>query len=60
MWEGIDIDQDTKSDTTWLADDMTNSLLIWVTDGSYNHKKARDLSDIGWIILVIIPSAWCR
>ena len=29
---------------------MTNRSLIWVTDGSYNRKKARDLSGVGWII----------
>ena len=40
MWEGIDDEQDTNSDTTWLAEGMTNSLLIWVTEGSYNRKKA--------------------
>ena len=50
MWEGINNDQETKSDTTWLADGMTNSLLIWVTDGSYNQKKVWDLSGVGWII----------
>ena len=52
MWEKIDTDQDTTSETTWLADGMTNSLLIWVTDGSYNQKKEQDLSSIGWIILL--------
>ncbi len=29
---------------------MTHNLLIWVTDGSYDRKKARDLSGVGWII----------
>jgi hypothetical protein len=28
---------------------MRNYLLIWVTDGSYNRKKAKELSGIGWI-----------
>ncbi len=50
MWEGIDDDQDTKSDMTWIAEGMTHNLLIWVTDGSYDRKKAQDLSDVGWII----------
>jgi hypothetical protein len=50
MWEGIDNDQDTKSDMTWIAEGMTHNLLIWVTDGSYVRKKARDLSGVGWII----------
>ena len=50
MWEGIDDGQDTKSDTTWIAEGMTHNLLIWVTDCSYDRKKARDLSGVGWII----------
>jgi hypothetical protein len=50
MWEGIDNDQDKKSDMSWKAEGMTHNSLIWVTDGSYNRKKARDLSGVGWII----------
>ena len=29
---------------------MRHNLLIWVTDGSYDRKKAQDLSCVGWII----------
>jgi hypothetical protein len=29
---------------------MKNYTLIWVTDGSYNRKKAIDLCGVGWII----------
>ena len=47
MWEGIDNDQDKKSDMSWKAEGMTHNSLIWVTDGSYNRKKARDLSGVG-------------
>ncbi len=50
MWEGIDDDQDTKSDMTWIAEGMTHNLLIWVTDSSYDRKKAQHLSRVGWII----------
>ncbi len=50
MWEGIDDDQDTKLDMTWIAEGMTHNSLIWVTDDSYDRKKARDLSGVGWII----------
>ena len=50
MWEGIDNDHDKKSDMSWRAKGMTHNSLIWVTDGSYNRKKARDLSGVGWII----------
>ena len=50
MWDGIDNDQDTKSDTTWISEGMTHYLLIWVADGSWGRKKAQDLSSVGWII----------
>ncbi len=50
MWEGIDDDQTTKGDVTWIAEGMRNNLLIWVTDGSYDRKKAKELGGIGWII----------
>ena len=29
---------------------MRNNLLIWVTNGSYDRKKAKELIGIGWII----------
>jgi hypothetical protein len=29
---------------------MTKGSLIWTTDGSYNRKKAVDISGAGWII----------
>jgi hypothetical protein len=50
MWERIDEDQATKEDVTCLAEGMRNNMLIWVTDGSYNRKKAKELSGVGWII----------
>jgi hypothetical protein len=50
MWDGIDDDQATKGDVTWIAEGMKNNLLTWVTDGSYNRKKAKELSGVGWII----------
>jgi hypothetical protein len=50
MWEGIDGDQETKEDATWIANGMRHNSLIWVTDGSHNKKKASDLSGVGWII----------
>jgi hypothetical protein len=50
MWERIENDQETKEDATWIANGMRHNLLIWVTDGSYNRKKASNLSGVGWII----------
>jgi hypothetical protein len=50
MWDGIDNAQTTEGDVTWIAEGMKNNLLIWVTDGSYDRKKAKELSGVGWII----------
>jgi hypothetical protein len=50
MWEGIDKDQAPKEDVTLIAESMRNNTLIWVTDGSYDRKKAKELSGDGWII----------
>ncbi len=50
MWEGIDEDQTTKEDVTWIVEGMRNNTLIWVTDGSYDRKKAKEPSRAGWII----------
>jgi hypothetical protein len=50
MWEGIDATQQTKTDTTWIAMGMKGRTLIWMTDMSYNRKRANDLSGVGWII----------
>ncbi len=46
MWEGIDDDQTTKRDVTWIAEGMRNNLLIWVADCSYDRKKAMELSGL--------------
>jgi hypothetical protein len=48
-WEGIDEDQATKEDVTWIVEGVKNNTLIWVTDGSYDRKKAKNLSGVGWI-----------
>jgi hypothetical protein len=50
MWEGIDATQQTKADTTWIAAGMKGGTLIWMTDGSYNRKRANNLSGVDWII----------
>jgi hypothetical protein len=50
MCEGIDEDHATKVDVTWIAEGMQNNTLIWATGGSYNRKKAKELSGVGWII----------
>jgi hypothetical protein len=50
MWEGMEAGKDSPDDISWMADGLKNSSLIWVTDGSYDRKKAKDLCGIGWII----------
>jgi hypothetical protein len=55
-WEGNWMWQDIKNlgkpidNMQWVADRMTAGTLIWTTDGSYDRKRAADLSGVGWII----------
>ena len=50
MWEGIDENQPTKHELTWIVEGMRNRTLRWVTDGSYNRKIAEKISGVGWVI----------
>jgi hypothetical protein len=50
MWEGVEPGKDLPQDMLWVAEGLTNGSLIWVTDGSYDRKKAIDLCSVGWII----------
>jgi hypothetical protein len=51
MWEDIDSGAHSKDNISGIiAEEMMKGLLIWTTDGSYNRKKAVDLSGVGWII----------
>jgi hypothetical protein len=50
MWEGIEDGQATKRDLSWLVEGMRSNSLLWVTDGSYDRKRAPTLSGVGWII----------
>ncbi len=50
MWEGIEAGKGSPYDMLWVAEGMKNNTLLWVTDGSYDRKKAIDLSGVGWII----------
>ncbi len=43
MWEGIEAGQGLPYNMTWVAEGMKSYTLIWVTDGSYDRKKAIDL-----------------
>ncbi len=50
MWEGVEPGNGSPLDMSWVADGLTLGSLIWVTNGSYNRKRASDLSGVGWII----------
>jgi hypothetical protein len=50
MWQAISNGNKPKDDMHWVADGMMAGSLIWTTDGSYDRKKAADLSEVGWII----------
>ena len=46
MWSGLTLPEDVL----WVAQAMAAGTLICVTDGSYDRKKARDLSGAGYVI----------
>jgi hypothetical protein len=49
MWEVIEV-KGTPADISWILDGLKNGSLIWVTDRSYDRKKAKDLCGVGWMI----------
>ena len=46
MWSGLS----PTEDVSWIAQAMTTGTLVCVADGSYDRKKARDLSGAGYVI----------
>ncbi len=50
MWEGIEASKRLPYNMSRVAEGMKNNTLLWVTDGSYDRKKAIDLSRVGRII----------
>jgi hypothetical protein len=65
MWEGIEEGQVTKSKLSWLVQGMKSNSLLWVTDGSYDRKRASIISGVGWIIFcqhtckhLVVGSFW--
>ena len=44
MWESVEPGNGSLSDMSWIANGLTLGFLIWVTNGSYNRKRASDLS----------------
>jgi hypothetical protein len=58
MWDDTDSGAHTKDNISRIVEGMTKGSLIWMTDGSYNRKKAVDISRAGWIIFCI--NTGCR
>ena len=50
MWESIDDSQQSKHNLSWLVEGMQLNTLTWVTDGSYDRKRASELCGVGWVI----------
>jgi hypothetical protein len=50
MWEDIDTSQEAAKDLEWIAKGLRKNSLVWTTDGSYDRKRAPDLSAVGWIV----------
>jgi hypothetical protein len=50
MWCNMVNGDKSKDNMQWVAEGMTAGTLIWTTDGSYDRKRAADLSGAGWII----------
>ena len=46
MWSGLTM----PDDPTWIAQALANGTLICVTDGSYDRRKAKDLSGAGYVL----------
>jgi hypothetical protein len=50
MWRNINIVNKAKDNIQWIAEGMTAGTLVWITDGSYDRKRAADLLGVGWIV----------
>ena len=48
----IEAGKDSSYNMSWVAEGMTNNLLVWAMDGSYDRKKVIDLCRVGWILFV--------
>ncbi len=47
MWEEINAGTHLKDNLKQIAEGMANRTLIWTKDGSYDRKKAANLSGMG-------------
>ena len=60
MWGRVYYDDPAAQDLRWLIDGMKNGTLIWVTDGSYDRKRATCISGAGWIIYCTVSGRLLR
>ena len=44
MWESLHLDQTSHTDQSWLIQAIKKDTAIWVTDGSYDRKRAPTIS----------------
>ena len=47
MWEVVEGD---KEDMAWLVEAAIKGTAIWTADGSYDRKRAPEVSGVGWIV----------
>lgn len=49
MWKNLHLD--TSDSVEWLLTALEHGSLLWVTDGSYDGKRAPDISGAGWVVV---------
>ena len=49
-WESLHLDETSHKDLLWLIRVIKNDTAIWVTDGSYDWKRAPTISVAGWLV----------
>ncbi len=57
MWDDRLV-QEVTQDLKWVAEGMQNNTLGWTTNGSYDRKRAVDLSGMDWIIFCKRTGLW--
>lgn len=50
MWEHLCVEEPAAKDLTWVIEGMQRGSLVWVTDGSYDPKRAPNVSGAGWLV----------
>ena len=50
MWDTFHLDDPSSADLSWLVLAVRNNTAVWVTDGSYDRKRAPTVSGAGWIV----------